>query len=54
MLNRIKIDFKIAELTNLKSYFLIVLLYSLSRIGVPMSNLREEDLQSELNSALND
>jgi predicted HTH domain antitoxin len=29
-------------------------LYSLSRLGVPLSNLREEDLQDELNFALND
>ena len=29
-------------------------LYSLSRLGVPMSNLREDDLPNELNFALND
>jgi len=29
-------------------------LFSLSRLGVPMSNLREEDLKDELNFALND
>lgn len=29
-------------------------LFSLSRVGVPMSNLREEDLRDELNFALND
>jgi predicted HTH domain antitoxin len=29
-------------------------LFSLSRLGVPMSNLREEDLNDELNFALND
>jgi len=29
-------------------------LFSLSRIGVPMSNLREEDITDELNFALND
>lgn len=29
-------------------------LYSLSRIGAAMSNLREEDLENELNFALND
>lgn len=29
-------------------------LFSLSRLGVPMSNLREEDLEAELNFALND
>ena len=29
-------------------------LFSLSRVGVSMSNLREEDLRDELNFALND
>ena len=29
-------------------------LFSLSRLGVPMSNLREDDLKNELNFALND
>ncbi len=29
-------------------------LFSLSRLGVSMSNLREEDLENELNFALND
>lgn len=29
-------------------------LFSLSRLNVPMSNLREEDLREELNFALND
>jgi len=29
-------------------------LFALSRLGVPMSNLREEDLRDELNFALND
>ncbi len=29
-------------------------LFSLSRLNVPMSNLREEDLKDELNFALND
>ena len=29
-------------------------LFSLARVGVEMSNLREEDLQNELNFALND
>ena len=29
-------------------------LFSLTRIGVPMSNLREEDLKNEINFALND
>ena len=29
-------------------------LFSLSRLGVPMSNLRQEDLETELNFALND
>lgn len=29
-------------------------LFSLSRLGVAMSNLREEDLENELNFALND
>lgn len=29
-------------------------LYSLSRVGVPMSNLREDDLKDELEFALNE
>ncbi len=29
-------------------------LFSLTRIGVPTSNLREEDLKNEINFALND
>lgn len=29
-------------------------LFSLSRLNIPMSNLREDDLQNELNFALND
>jgi predicted HTH domain antitoxin len=29
-------------------------LFSLSRLGVPMSNLKAEDLEAELNFALND
>lgn len=29
-------------------------LFSLSRLGVPMSNLKAEDLENELNFALND
>ena len=29
-------------------------LFSLSRLGVPMSNLKAEDLETELNFALND
>ncbi|MGC2237824.1 MAG: UPF0175 family protein [Pyrinomonadaceae bacterium] len=29
-------------------------LFSLSRLGIPMSNLREEDLKDELNFALDD
>ncbi len=29
-------------------------LFSLSRLGVPMSNLREDDLKNELNFAIND
>lgn len=29
-------------------------LFSLSRLNIPMSNLREDDLQNEVNFALND
>ena len=32
----------------------VAFLFSLSRLGVSMSNLREEDLENELNFALND
>lgn len=29
-------------------------LFSLSQLGIPLSNLKEEDLESEINFALND
>lgn len=40
-----------AELSNMSR---VEFLFSLSKIGVPMSNLRQEDLQNELDFALND
>ena len=42
------------QAANLAGKSRVEFLFSLSRVGVPMSNLREEDLRAELQFALND
>jgi predicted HTH domain antitoxin len=42
------------QAANLAGKTRVEFLFSLSQLGVSMSNLREEDLQNELNFALND
>ena len=42
------------QAANLAGKSRVEFLFSLSRLNIPMSNLREEDLREELNFALND
>lgn len=42
------------QAANLAGKSRVEFLFSLSRLNVPMSNLREEDLRAELEFALND